>query len=396
MIRKLRRNLTAITMVLLTAVLIMILVGVYQGTRAGLRNESLDALQAADKELANIHQLPGTTRNPCFIITQLPDGTLLAVGSSLYDLSNQAELEQLLEQVKATQMRDGILKDRQLRFLRLEGFPGERYAFMDISAEQSALSRLNLICLVIFVGGVIGFFCISALLAHWAVRPVERAWEQQRQFVGDASHELKTPLTVIMTNAELLTDDSYDAENKARFTENILTMSRQMRGLVEELLNQARIDNSNAQRQRIDLSRLVEEAVLPFEPVYFEADRALHSHVQPKLFTMGSEDHLRRVVDILLDNGCKYSTPHSAVVLHLSRQGRNCLLSVSSVGTPLTDQQCKDIFKRFYRVDAARAMNRSYGLGLAIAQGIVEQHKGKIWVESRDGGNIFFVSLPIA
>ena len=113
----------------------MILVGVYQGTRAGLRNESLDALQAADKELANIHQLPGTTRNPCFIITQLPDGTLLAVGSSLYDLSNQAELEQLLEQVKATQMRDGILKDRQLRFLRLEGFPGERYAFMDISGN---------------------------------------------------------------------------------------------------------------------------------------------------------------------------------------------------------------------------------------------------------------------
>lgn len=399
MIRRLRRKLTAITMVLLTAVLLLILVFVYQGTRMSLQQESLDALRSAQKELTDIHPPPGspirTTTSPCFILSQRPDGTFVAIGNSMYDLSDREYLEDLLDEAEDTRQTNGVLEDHQLRFFKLEGMPGEQYAFMDISGEIRTLSRLNINCFVIFLVGMLVFFGISALISYRAVRPVEQAWKQQRQFVGDASHELKTPLTVILTNAELLRDSDYDAQSKEQFSENILTMSRQMRGLVEELLDQARIDNGVIQRQPLNLSRLVEDAVLPFEPVYFEANRALESHIQPELGVVGSADHLRRVVEILLDNGCKYSNPGSTVVLHLSRQCRSILLSVTSQGEPLTPQQCKDIFKRFYRVDSARTMNQSYGLGLAIAQGIVEQHRGKIWAESQEGANIFFVTLPL-
>lgn len=320
------------------------------------------------------------------------------MGTDYYDLDDRDALLALLEETADVDAKSGLLYEHQLRFLRLEGGPGVCYAFVDISGELDTLARLNITCAIILVAGLVGFFGISVLLARWAVRPVEQAWEQQRQFVADASHELKTPLTVILTNAELLRSEEYDEQSKSRFADSILTMSRQMRGLVEELLDQARVDSgvAQAEKTRLDYSKLVSDAVLPFEPVYFEAGRELQSFVEPGIAVTGSVTHLRRVVEILLDNGCKYSSPGGVVELRLIRQGRgSCLLSVSSPGAAMTEQQCKDIFKRFYRADQARSMNRSYGLGLSIAQAIVQQHRGKIWAQSKDGDNTFFVSLPI-
>jgi signal transduction histidine kinase len=110
----------------------------------------------------------------------------------------------------------------------------------------------------------------------------------------------------------------------------------------------------------------------------------------------GSASHLRQVVDILLDNARKYSTPQGEVSVELKRQGGHCLLSVSSPGEPISQADLKNIFKRFYRVDQARAMDHSYGLGLSIAQGIVDAHRGRIWAQSGQGRNIFFVQLPAA
>ena len=401
MIKRLRLKLIAITMVLLTVMLLVILGCIYHFTYAGIMESSMSALQTAGVEL-ELHGRPGKperfTTSPCFVLKLTPEGRLLAVGSNYYDLEDREELIELLNEAEETGTKSGLLEERALRFLRLEDGRNVRYAFMDVSAEIDTLNRLNIICAAIFVAGLVGFFCISLLLTRWAVHPVERAWEQQRQFVADASHELKTPLTVILTNAELLQSEEYDSESKSRFTDSILTMSRQMRGLVEELLDQARVDNGMAQaeKMRLDFSKLVSDAVLPFEPVYYEEGRELTSEVEPGILLTGSSAHLRRVVEILLDNGCKYSTPGGIVELRLERQGRgNCLLSVRSPGVAMTEQQCRDIFKRFYRADQARSMNRSYGLGLSIAQGIVEQHRGKIWAQSRDGYNTFFVSLPL-
>jgi signal transduction histidine kinase len=401
MIKHLRWKLVAITMVLMTVVLLVILGFIYHFTRTGLVERSMSALQAAGMELGPPDR-PGRpkslTTSPCFLLEMSPDGKLKAVGTDYYDLDDRDALLELLKDAEEMEVQSGLLEDQQLRFLRLDAGPGFCYAFMDISDELDTLSRLNLTCAIILAAGVIGFFCISVLLARWAVRPVEQAWEQQRQFVADASHELKTPLTVILTNAELLRSEEYDDQSKIRFVDSILIMSGQMRGLVEELLDQARVDNgfSKVEQSRLDYSKLVSDAVLPFEPVYYEAGRELRSVVQPGITVNGSADHLRRVVEILLDNGCKYSSPGGVVELRLERQGRgNCLLSVSSPGEPMTEQQCLDVFKRFYRANPARSMNRSYGLGLSIAQGIIQQHRGKIWAQSRNGINTFYVNLPM-
>ena len=249
--------------------------------------------------------------------------------------------------------------------------------------------------------GVLGFAVflgLSFLLARWAVKPVETAWNQQRQFVADASHELKTPLTVILTNAELLQEPEYDEQARSRFVDSIMTMSHQMRGLVESLLELARVDNGgqNLVFSRLNFSELVSDALLPFEPVYFEKGLTLDNGVEEKLFVKGSQQHLKQVADILLDNASKYASADSTVRVILRRQGSHCLLSVASAGDAISREDLKNIFKRFYRMDKARSMNHSYGLGLSIADSIVSKHGGKIWAESADGVNTFFVQLPPA
>ena len=397
MIKKLRRKLVAITTLLLTAVLVVILVFMYHSTKTGLEENAWSRLRSAAAHL-NDYTRPGEDlrldARGCFFLRVLPNGSMMAIGDQYYDLDEEEKLRQILLDAAHTKQEQGILDEYDLRFLRVDSWWGMAYVFTDTTSDQAVLNRLNFTSLMILLVGMMSFFIIGVLLARWAVRPVERAWEQQRQFVADASHELKTPLTVILTNAELLQGEEYDADSKEQFASSILTMSRQMRGLVEELLDQARVDHAQAEHRRMDYSRLVSDTVLPFEPVYFEAGRELLCDVEPQITAVGNAAHLRRVVEILLDNGCKYSSPGGIVELRLCRQGKGSLLSVRSPGVAMTAQQCRDIFKRFYRMDQARAMNRSYGLGLSIAQGIVEQHRGKIWAQSQDGYNTFFVSLP--
>ena len=186
-------------------------------------------------------------------------------------------------------------------------------------------------------------------------------------------------------------------EEHARSAEHILTMSRQMRGLVEGLLDLARVDNGAVKTAftEVDFSGLVAEGLLPFESVYFEQGMELVGEIEDGIRVKGSESHLKQVLDVLLDNAMKYSFTGAKVEVALRKQGSGSVLSVSNPGEPISKADLKKIFQRFYRVDAARSMNQSYGLGLSIAQGIVQEHRGKIWAESENGKNIFFVQLPI-
>ena len=170
----------------------------------------------------------------------------------------------------------------------------------------------------------------------------------------------------------------------------------QMRSLVENMLEMARVDNGTVKMNftAVDFSQLVSDAVLSFQLLYEEKGMGLRCAAAEEIQVHGSEQHLYQVMDVLLDNALKYSIPGSVVSVNLITAGRTCLLSVASHGEPLTKDNLKNIFKRFYRGDTARSMNGSYGLGLSIAESIVESHKGKIWAESANGCNTFFVQLP--
>ena len=277
---------------------------------------------------------------------------------------------------------------------------GQIIIFMDVSSEIATMQNLYRTCVIIGLGSFACFLVISIFFARWAVRPVEEAWAQQRQFVSDASHELKTPLTVILTDAEMLKSPRFDEAHKAQFVDNILTMSNQMRGLVESLLQLARVDNGAIQKmslQHIDLSGLVSDELLTFDALFFEKGLTLAEDIADGITVHGSAQHLKQVVEILLDNAQKYAAPHGTVQVTLQKSGaHHCLLSVADPGDAISPEDLKKIFQRFYRIDEARAMNHSYGLGLSIAENVVKNHKGRIWAESAEGINTFRVELPMA
>lgn len=402
MIQKLRLKFVMINMTIVTMMLCAILGLVFYFTRENLEAESIGMLHSI-AENPFPQELPGApeqdVRLPFFVVRHGVKGDLITTNGGYYDLSDREFLNQLMEEVSENPKTFGVLEDYHLRYYRLDTPIDKCIAFADISSEQATLSHLTRSCLLI---GVLGFFLflgISVWLSGWAVRPVDQAMRQQRQFVADASHELKTPLTVIMTNAELMKSGVYPPEKEGQFLSGILTVSKQMRGLVEQMLELARTDLLDVKEtfQEINLSELLEEELLNFEPVFYEAGLSLQTEIEPELVTEGNEEKLRRLPGILLDNAGKYAAKGGRVSVSLKRQGRkHCLLTVSNEGTELSPDECRQIFKRFYRMDGVRSRSGSYGLGLSIAENIVNLHHGRIWAESHDGWNHFYIRLPLS
>ena len=401
MIKRLRRNFIIVNMAIVTVMLAVILGLVLFFTGSNMERDSVQLLRTASmRPMQHDMRDDAPQKMPPFVFTvyRTPTNEYAAMGSEVIDFSDSDLLSEIFNRAVGAKAETGVLEEYSLRFqISREPMKNAVY-FIDISAEKETLRQLSYTCIFIAVISFGVFLIISIILARWTVKPVETAWEQQKQFVADASHELKTPLTVIMTNGEMLLEGNPSLEKRTQFTGNILIMAKQMRGLIESLLELARSDNNSKEEvfTKTDFSSLVSEALLPFEPLYFEKGLELSAEIQENIAVLGDSASLLRLTDILLDNAMKYSYPGTAVRVSLKRQRECCILSVESHGDTLSGADLKNIFKRFYRVDKARSMNHSYGLGLPIAESIVEKHKEKIRAESVSGVNTFRVRLPLA
>lgn len=399
MIRKLRLKficvIMSITMVLLAGILGIVI----HFTGRSMEMQSINMMRtiAGTPFQKGIPGKPmdDEVRLPFFTVEVSSEGKFITVRGDYFDLSDQEYLQQIVDEVLGSGKETGKLDNQDLRYLKIGSPRGMTVVFSDTTTETATLKHLLYSCLIVFVFAMTAFLGISILLSRWAIKPVENAWNQQRQFVADASHELKTPLSVIMANAELMqTEDACEADCR-KYAGNILSVTYQMRTLVENMLEMARMDNGTRKMafSELDFSQLVSDAVLSFQLLYEEKGLGLQYSIPEGIMLNGSEQHLYQVLDVLLDNALKYSAPDSTVIVNMTLCGRNCLLSVTSPGDPISREDLKNIFKRFYRADKARAMNGSYGLGLSIAESIVESHGGKIWAESADFSNTFFVQL---
>lgn len=401
MLKRLRIKFVCINMIIVTAMLCVIFCLVLYFTKSNLENQSIQMLHTIAMnpiQPGRPNDASPNTKLPFFMLQTGHQNEILTTEGSYYDLSDKAFLEELISLTADSDRKIGTIPEYNLRFMRLDTPFGRSFVFADMTSEINTVNSLIKSCLLIGFISFFAFLIISLLLAKWAVKPVEKAWTQQKQFVADASHELKTPLTVIMTNAEMLNNPDCSETRKNQFSTSILTMSHQMRGLVESLLELARIDNSSVKMSfaPVDFSTLAYEAALPFEAVFFERGLTLNTDIEENITINASEPHIRQIIEIFLDNAQKYSFLHTEVTLSLKRVGKKrCHLSVSNVGEPISKEDLKNIFKRFYRVDKARSMNHSYGLGLSIAEGIAHNHHGKIHAESINGLNTFSVQFPI-
>ena len=399
MIKKLRIKFVAINMVMMTVMLCVILGAVYNFTQSNLITENLGLMKtiaANPSRQGKPGERASDVNLPYFTLQLGHRGELISMGGGYYDLSDIDFLGELISDTLGSGHETGVVEKHNLRFYQTSNPKGTVLVFTDMSSEQNTME--NLLQTSVFIGilSFVGFLAISVFLSAWAIKPVEKAWIQQKQFVADASHELKTPLTVIMTNSELLQNPDYAPEDKEQFSKSIFTMAQQMRYLVEKMLELARADNQQKQLTLtpVDLSKLIADTAISFEGIFFEQGLSISSYIEPNLCVNGNPQALQQVIDILLDNARKYSYMSGETSIRLYSTGYSkCCLSVTNPGPTIAQEDLANIFQRFYRVDKARSRDGSFGLGLSIAQNIIEQHHGNIWAESHNGLNTFFVEL---
>lgn len=243
---------------------------------------------------------------------------------------------------------------------------------------------LPLFICVLVVSVVLGWF-----FSIWAVKPVEKVINKQKRFISDASHELKTPLSSIRANLDVLVEET--GENK--WTEYIRDEVDHMSSLVKDLLTLARFENSNQrlEMQSFDLSGAILRAILPYESKCFEEGRTLVMDITPGITMKGDERSIKQVAVIFLDNAIKYSEQGSVITVAVRKEGKQILVAVRNTGQGIEDNQKTKVFERFYRVDSSHNRDTGgYGLGLSIAQGIAEQHHGHLELESIPGQYVEF------
>ncbi len=370
----------------------------YVSTKRELETQSMNIMQSYADEHGQMRapeKKDRPVRLPCFSIETNKLGEITGISGSIDENFNMDYARQLLACTENSEPF-GKLGEYELRYCKRVTPFGELTVFADISAENTALNSLIRTSLLVGLAAFIIFLCISILLARWSVSPIEKAWKRQKEFVADASHELKTPLTVITTNAELLNSEEYDAQEKKQFSENILSVSGQMQILIKKMLELARFDSGyiKEKTEKTAFDEICSEAIMLFEPVFFENGRSVEAEIEENICIQGNREHLKQLVEIFLDNACKYSEKGSMTVVVLKSISKSkCRLEVSSPGEAMDKDELENIFKRFYRSNKARTSDGSYGLGLSIASEIVREHHGKIWAQSHDGKNSFFVEL---
>ncbi|MBR6917887.1 MAG: HAMP domain-containing histidine kinase [Clostridia bacterium] len=265
--------------------------------------------------------------------------------------------------------------------------------FMDSTKSDNNMSRLLKNALIVGGAAIIVLFFASLLIAKKIVKPLEENDRRQKQFVSDAGHELKTPISVISANCELLSKESGDNE----WISNIQYENERMASLVTELLDLSHAENAGMQMAETDLSRLVAGAALPHDAAAFDAGYIINTDIEDGVRVVGNGAKLAQLVSILLDNAIKHSSGGNEITLSLKTSHKYAALSVENSADEIPEEKMAHLFERFYRADDARGGDEGhYGLGLAIAKAIVDSHKGEITAKYADGKICVAASIPLA
>ena len=256
--------------------------------------------------------------------------------------------------------------------------------------------RYLLVSLLLLVLFEMLLVLISRLITGWIVKPAQESFRKQREFIADASHELKTPLAVIMASAEELGRSGDNSEeNRSRLITNISYESDRMNRLIAQLLNLSRLDeNRETSRAEEDLSRLTRKTVSAFEAVAFEQWVMIETDIQDNVRFKCNRDEMEKMLSTILDNAVRHSYKETSVLVGLKEHKGHILIRIENRGDPIPEGDETRIFERFYRGDVSRSRQENrYGLGLAIAKSIAENHHGDIKARSSDGKTIFEISL---
>ena len=315
------------------------------------------------------------------------DGNFLDLRNTEDYTDEQAE--EIMKGILAKQKTEGMYG--WLQYCTAMKRYGTLIVVTDKTSDQGILNNLFRTTVIIGIFMLLVLLLILVVLSHWITVPVQQAFKRQKQFVSDAGHELKTPLAVLTTNADILQDEIGENKWLVYMQEQIGRMNQ----LVGDLLRLARMDNACQEYlfKDFDLSMAVAATALPFESTAFEKSKNLEMDIQPDVRYCGSEQHIRQLCAIFIDNAIKYSNENGIIKILLLQRGDHPVIEFYNTGCEISQAETEKIFERFYRGDRARSSSgqSGYGLGLAIAKSIMDVHKIKFQVTCEQGRWIRFL-----
>ena len=395
---KLKNKVFVVLITILTSfLLVLVIIFNYQNYQREYTevNDNLSKIEKEYRQGFFIQDLNNSLGRPFFLDTNV----------YIVSFDNDFNIIEIISYTKDN-TNSGTIKDNAIKFIntgkdkKIGNLYFSKYSYLldknnnliiiDNSNINHRLSSLLRFSVLIFILLEVLAGYISIMLTRWLVRPVEEAFNKQRQFVFDASHELKTPLAVIIASAEMLEKNP----KEKKWLSNIKSEADRMNKLVINLLDLAKTESlpSKLKYSTVNLSKETERSILTFEGLVFEKGLEIDYDIEDNIEFSCDLDKIKELLSILLDNAIKHSYDNAKIRVNLFKEKENIILEVINNGDDIPKDKQNKIFERFYRVDEARNRNENrYGLGLAIAKNIVDIHQGKISVTSSNNYTTFKV-----
>lgn len=288
-------------------------------------------------------------------------------------------------QVWNTHRTSGFLSS--YRYLRTETSEGTMIIFVDCNRNLSTFFAFLLNSITVSLLGLFSVFLLVLFFSRLVMRPVSESYEKQRQFITDAGHEIKTPLTIIDANREIL--EMEYGENE--WSQSIGRQTSRLTELTNSLIYLSRMEEADSHLQNTDfsISDLARETADAFQMLANAQGKQFSTKITPSLAYHGDEPSICRLFSILLENAIKYSPPQGSIEVTLDKRGKNIRFMVYNTAEQVSPESLAHLFDRFYRADSSRnSETGGYGIGLSIARAVTAAHKGKITAESHDGHSL--------
>lgn len=382
----------------IVASIMLILVLLWLGTLAGIYATSYFEVNATNREMLEEHAAmyalekplggfeankpapgrdhhAGTDRfklSTFYSVAFSHDGEVLETKNKDIKVFTDSELVAMAREILTAEEDTGRMSS--LIYCRRDKGEYMLVSFMDNTILQDSMGTLFRYTLIIGAAALAALFVLAVFLARKIVQPLEESYRKQKQFISDAGHELKTPVSIVSANAELLARRLGDDP----WLDNIRHENERMGNLITQLLDLARTEHTKPRMELLDFSRLAAGDILPFESMAYEKGLLLNTRIPPGITVMGSRTQLSQLVSILMDNAIHHSKNGGEITVRLTQTRTAAVLSVSNPGDPIPPETARQLFERFYRADEARSGGGHYGLGLPIAKAIAEAHGGRI------------------
>lgn len=321
----------------------------------------------------------------------LKNKNIMVLSNSLKDTTDK-DILNMTKGLQKSGKRFGSI-DNYIYLVRILKSGNTVYIFVNNKEALQNSKQFFIVSIFIYLLSMIAFTIISYYLSRWMIKPSEKAIKNQKIFVTNISHDLKTPITIIRANADLIENE---VKNK-KSIKYIKQETEKLNHLVNEMLTLTRIDNTISKEdfKNFNFGDSLFDVVLPFESIAYEKGIKFNINIDEGTNFFGNETHIQKLAEILIDNAMSYTAKGGIVDVDAYKNSKGITLSVTNTGEPISDEKKEEIFDRFYRESKSReSTGNHYGLGLSIANTIVKKHNGKITVESKNGKNTFTVTLP--